>query len=60
MVAAWPLLVADFASEYRIRLADADLGWREFVRLLTGLLAADTRLYRMVTAPKGEKGAGDV
>lgn len=38
--------MADFASEYGIRLATADVMWLEFVALLRGLLAADTRLRR--------------
>jgi hypothetical protein len=45
----YPLVVADFASEYGIRLAllnDADMTWREFWTLTCGLLTADTRLYR--------------
>lgn len=39
-------MLADFASEYGIRLYTTDIPWREFRVLLTGLLAADTRLYR--------------
>ena len=44
----WPLIVADFASEYRVRLHRElpDLSWREFRDLIAGLLAADTRLAR--------------
>lgn len=43
-----PLLVADFASEYGIRLnGEMDrMTWREFADLTVGLLAADTRLAR--------------
>ena len=51
----WPLVVADFASEYGIRLATGEfVAWREFEALLTGLLAADTRLYRHFTSPTEE------
>jgi hypothetical protein len=40
-------VVADFASEYGIRLAATDLSWREFLSYLTGLLTKpDTRLWR--------------
>ena len=46
--------MADFASEYGIRLAASEfVGWREFEALLTGLLASDTRLYRYF-APRGD------
>lgn len=38
--------MSDFASEYGIRLAHEDLGWGEFCALLTGLLSADTRVWR--------------
>lgn len=43
-------MVADFASEYGIRLAVADLKWLEFLALMRGLLAADTRLRRHFAA----------
>ena len=55
----WDLLVADFASEYGIRVATAGLSWREFRSYLTGLLACDSRLRRHF-APEDyepEKGA---
>ena len=38
--------MSDFASEYGIRLAREDPGWGEFCSLLTGLLSADTRVWR--------------
>ena len=48
-------MVADFQSEYGIRLAVTDLGWREFYALLTGLLIkADTRLWRHFTTETDE------
>lgn len=42
------LVVADFATEYQVRLAVVtDMTWREFVTLLTGLLSTpESRLYR--------------
>lgn len=41
--------MADFASEYGIRLAVDAVTWREFVVLLTGLMSnTETRLYRLV------------
>ena len=47
-------MVADFASEYGIRLHSPDfLAWREFHALLIGLLSSDTRLYRRF-APQPE------
>lgn len=44
----WVLVVADFATEYQVRLAVVtDMTWREFVTLLTGLLSTpESRLYR--------------
>lgn len=42
--------MADFASQYGIRLAVTDVTWREFCVLLTGLLSADTRLARHFAA----------
>jgi hypothetical protein len=50
-------VVADFASEYGIRLGVTDLSWREFLSLLTGLLVADTRLYRHFAADKSDEGS---
>jgi hypothetical protein len=48
-------VVADFASEYSIRLAVTDMTWREFVTLLTGLLSnSDTRLYRLASRKQQE------
>ncbi len=38
--------MADFASEYGIRLHGASLTWAEFRDLLTGLLMTDSRLWR--------------
>lgn len=51
--AQWGLLVADFASEYRIRLTTdiRCMTWREFKQLTRGLLAAETRLSRYFTLP---------
>jgi hypothetical protein len=41
------LLLADFASEYGIRLeATTRMSWLEFWALLTGLLSTDSRLQR--------------
>ena len=45
----WPLIVADFASEYGIRLpneTDQTLTWVAFFASLSGLFKADTRLSR--------------
>lgn len=56
LVEDWPLVVADFASEYGIRLAVTDMTWREFVSLLHGLLStSESRLYRE-TKRKQEEG----
>lgn len=50
-------MVADFASEYRIRLATVtDLSWREFCALLLGLLSANTRLARYVASDHDREG----
>lgn len=53
ILAEWPLVLADFASEYQIRLAvfgDADMSWREFHALLSGLMwQPDSRIYRRFT-----------
>ena len=49
MLGQWPLIVADFASEYGIRLpaeTDQSLTWSAFFTYLTGLMVADTRLSR--------------
>jgi len=49
LFAQWPLVVADFASEYGIRLpneTDQSLTWSVFFAYLTGLMVADTRLSR--------------
>lgn len=54
IVAQWPLIVADFASEYGIRLPAASMLWPEFDWLVSGLFAADTRLYRHFFPPKQE------
>jgi hypothetical protein len=49
----WQFVVADFASEYGIRLATVtDLSWREFCALLLGLLSANTRLARYVASDR--------
>lgn len=50
LVENWPLIAADFASEYGIRLALPGLSWHEFSNLLTGLLTAETRTFRRFTA----------
>jgi hypothetical protein len=52
-------VVADFASEYGIRLAATDLSWREFVHYLTGLLACDSRLYRHFSTDDEDGGGED-
>ena len=49
----WDLVVADFASEYRIRLAREPVSWPEFRTLLTGLLATDSRLWRHFRRDEG-------
>lgn len=48
LIEDWVLVVADFATEYQVRLAVVtDMTWREFVTLLTGLLSTpDSRIYR--------------
>ena len=49
MLEQWPLIVADFASEYGIRLhveTDQSLTWLVFFTYLTGLMCSDTRLSR--------------
>jgi hypothetical protein len=38
--------VSDFQSEYGIRLGREHLSWREFLTLLQGLMACDSRLAR--------------
>ena len=53
----WPLVVPDFATEYGIRLAVADMSWVEFWSLLTGLLSTDSRLQRRFASklePEGD------
>jgi hypothetical protein len=54
---AWPLLVADFRSEYGIHLEraahDPRFTWREFAFYATGLLSADTRIHRRF-APRND------
>ena len=52
IVQQWPLIVADFASEYSIRLPTTSMRWPEFDHLVSGLLAADTRLHRHFFPPK--------
>lgn len=52
IVEQWPLIVADFASEYSIRLPGVSMRWPEFDWLVSGLFAADTRLYRHFFPPK--------
>jgi hypothetical protein len=55
LVDDWSLVVADFASEYGIRLAVTDVTWREFVHLLHGLLTVpETRLYRVAERKREE------
>lgn len=49
----WPLIVADFSSEYTIRLAETRMPWPEFWWHLTGLLATDTRINRHLTKARG-------
>lgn len=51
----WPLLVADFAEHYGIRLRTRPaMGWAEFRDLTEGLLACDSRLYRATRPPEPE------
>jgi hypothetical protein len=44
----WPLIEADFSSEYGIELEDVFLtrSWRWFTVKVSGLLVAETRLAR--------------
>jgi hypothetical protein len=44
----WHLVVADFATQYSIRLHRelAGMTWGEFFDLLVGLITADTRVWR--------------
>lgn len=54
LVGEWPLLVADFATEYGIRIETArGMSWIEFHALLSGLLSTDSRLRRRF-APEEE------
>jgi len=48
ILAQWPLMVADFSTEYDIRLVAEypHMLWHEFVMLVTGLMMADSRLAR--------------
>lgn len=61
LVEDWHLVVSDFAQLYSIRLATVDMTWREFVVLLTGLLAVnDSRLFQRATKKwEAEDGGGD-
>jgi hypothetical protein len=52
--ARWPLIVADFASEYGIRLHRERLMWPEFRHLIHGLLQSKSRLWRAVTPTEEE------
>jgi len=49
------LIEADFASEYKIRLAHVrkSMSWREFQALTEGLMFSDTRLARRFNKQKG-------
>jgi hypothetical protein len=47
----WPLIVADFASEYGVRLPDVVMRWPEFEWLVSGLFAVDSRLRRHFFPP---------
>lgn len=56
-------MVSDFASEYGIRLwLRPVLGYREFRSLLTGLLSADSRVFRFFDGepPDPEPEGGDL
>jgi hypothetical protein len=64
ILACREVIVADFSSEYGIRLerlANHDLSWIEFAAHVMGLLAADTRLHRLLFQPseRGEEAAVD-
>lgn len=55
---AWPILVADFRTEYHIHLErvarDPRFTWREFAFYATGLLSSPTsRIYRRF-APRND------
>lgn len=51
LIGQWPLIVADFASEYGVRLPGSSMRWPEFQWLLHGLFAADTRISRFFRPP---------
>ena len=51
---AWPLIVADFASEYGISLDRDEVTFAEFRPLVAGLLQANTRIWRLLT-PKDKR-----
>lgn len=44
----WSLMVADFSTEYGIRLTVEypSMLWHEFVMLVTGLMSSDSRIAR--------------
>lgn len=48
------MIVADFASEYSIRLYTVRLSWAEFRRYVHGLLQTETRLWR-ATRPEQDQ-----
>lgn len=50
----WGLIVADFASEYGIRLHRESLTWLEFRHLVNGLLQTRSRLWH-ATRPEDEE-----
>jgi hypothetical protein len=56
------LIASDFASEFGIRIATADLSWREFRAYLAGLMSTDSRLRRHFAPddynPKGVENGG--
>lgn len=49
----FPLIIADFASEYGIRLHRESLTWAEFRHLVYGLLQTQSRLWH-ATRPDDE------
>lgn len=48
----WPVIVADFADVYGIRLHREQPPWCEFRDLIQGLLAGESRLWRALKPPE--------
>lgn len=54
MLPLFPMIVADFSSEYGIRLLGSGMRWPEFDWHVRGLLSARTRLLRHFAPPDDE------